>query len=54
MEIDKLIQIFTNNGRAIACLLYFMWYNSTTLKNFTEQLTNMNNNLQRLIEKIEQ
>ena len=51
MDIEKLIQIFTNNGAAIACLLYFMWYNTTTLKSFTDQITEMNKNIERLIER---
>ena len=51
LDIEKLIQIFTNNGAAVACLLYFMWYNSTTLKNFTDQMNEMNRNIERLIEK---
>lgn len=53
MDIEKLVTIFTNNGAAIRCLLYFMYYNSTTLKAFTDQLNTMNNNIRRLIEKIE-
>ena len=47
---EELINIFVNNGTAIACLIYFMWYNTTTMKRFTEQLSTMNTNIEKLIE----
>ena len=47
---EELINIFVNNGTAIACLIYFMWYNTTTMKRFTEQLATMNTNIEKLIE----
>lgn len=53
MDIEQLVTIFTNNGAAIRCLLYFMYYNSTTLKTFTKELNDMNNNIARMIEKID-
>ena len=29
---EDLVNLFVNNGVAVACLIYFMWYNNTTLK----------------------
>lgn len=39
---EELVSLFVNNGTAIACLIYFMWYNSTTMKAYTEQMEKMN------------
>lgn len=50
MEINEVVQMFVNNGVSVACLIYFMWYNNTTMKQFTEQITKMNTNIERLIE----
>lgn len=50
---EDLIQLFLNNGTAIACLIYFMWYNTTTMKTFTDTLQDMNKNIALLIEKVE-
>lgn len=47
---EDLINMFINNSTAIACLIYFMWYNNTTMKEFTEQLTKMNENIIKLLE----
>lgn len=47
---EELVNMFVNNGTAIACLIYFMWYNNTTMKEFTEQIKLMNENIKLLIE----
>ena len=35
---EELVNLFVNNGVAIACLIYFMWYNNTTLKELNKTL----------------
>lgn len=47
---DEVVNLFVNNGTAVRCLLYFMWYNSTVMKQFTEQMSKMNTNIEKLIE----
>lgn len=49
----ELVELFTNNGTAIVCLVYFMWYNNNTMKEFTNQMNAMNDNLIKLIERID-
>ena len=48
---EELITLFVNNGTAIACLIYFMWYNNNTMKEFTDQLKEMNLNIIKLTEQ---
>lgn len=50
---EELLNVFVNNGTAIACLIYFMWYNSTQMKTFTETIQDMNKNITLLIEKVD-
>lgn len=50
MDIQELVQLFTNNATAIVCLIYFMYDKSTTMKTFTDQMMTMNENIKVLIE----
>lgn len=34
---EEMVNLFVNNGVAVACLIYFMWYNNTTLKEFSNK-----------------
>ena len=47
------IDVIVNNGVAIGCLCYFMWYNNNTMVKVTEELANVNHNVMLLIEKLE-
>lgn len=47
---EDLVNLLVNNGTAIACLFYFMWYNTTVMKQFTDQMSRMNTNIEKLIE----
>lgn len=49
---EELVNLFVNNGVAVACLIYFMWYNNTTLKEFSEKFQQLNDNLLKVIEKL--
>lgn len=46
---EELVNLFVNNGVAVACLIYFMWYNNTTLKELSDKFDEMNNNIISLI-----
>lgn len=47
---EELVNLFVNNGVAVACLIYFMWYNNTTLKEFSNKIEEVNNTLLKLLE----
>lgn len=47
---EELINLFVNNGVAVACLIYFMWYNNTTLKEFSNKFEELNKTLLKLLE----
>lgn len=47
---EELINLFVNNGVAVACLIYFMWYNNTTLKEFSNKFEELNKTLLKIIE----
>lgn len=47
---EELINLFVNNGVAVSCLIYFMWYNNTTLKEFSKRFEDLNKTLLKLIE----
>lgn len=48
-SMEELVNLFVNNGVAVACLIYFMWYNNTTMKEFTNKFDDMNNNIISLL-----
>lgn len=47
---EEIVNLFVNNGVAVACLIYFMWYNNSTLKEFTNKFEELNNTLLKLLE----
>ena len=47
---EELVNLFVNNGVAVACLIYFMWYNNTTLTEFGKKFEELNKTLLKLIE----
>lgn len=48
---EELVNLFVNNGVAVACLIYFMWYNNTTLKEISNKFEELNNTLLKLLQK---
>lgn len=46
---EELVNLFVNNGVAVACLIYFMWYNNTTMKDFTDKMEAMNENILKIL-----
>lgn len=47
---EEVVNLFVNNGVAVACLIYFMWYNNATLKEFSNKFEELNNTLLKLLE----
>lgn len=42
---QELVDLFINNGVAVACLLYFMWFNSSMMGKLTDALNSINTRL---------
>lgn len=42
---EEIINIIANYGIGVACILYFMYFNNTTLKQLTETVTKVNESL---------
>lgn len=57
---EEIVNIITNNGIGVACVLYFMYFNSTTLKSMTDTMNEVkqslilfNERLQNIEEKLD-
>lgn len=50
ISMEEMVNLFVNNGVAVACLIYFMWYNNNTLKEFSNKFEELNNTLLKLLE----
>ena len=50
-EMGELVNLFVNNGVAVACVIYFMWYNNNTLKEFTKKFNDLQSQILILLEK---
>lgn len=47
---EEIVNLFVNNGVAVACLIYFMWYNNTTLKEFSNKIEEIHRTLLKTLE----
>lgn len=47
---EEILNVFVNNGVAVACIIYFMWYNNNTLKEFSNKFEELNKTLLKLLE----
>lgn len=50
-EMGDLVNLFVNNSVAVACVIYFMWYNNNTLKEFTKKFNELQSQILILLEK---
>lgn len=48
---EELVNLFVNNGVAVACVIYFMRYNNNTLKEFTNKFNELQSQILVLLEK---
>lgn len=53
MGVQDLVNILVNNGVAIACVAYFMYFNNTTMKEFTKAMADVQTTLIKVVEKLE-
>lgn len=53
MSVQDLVNILVNNGVAVACVTYFMYFNNTTMKEFTKAMTDMQVTMIKVVEKLE-
>lgn len=49
---EEIINLVINNGLGVACVVYFMWFNSTTMKEMTQALNSINARLSVIEEKV--
>lgn len=47
---EEMVNLFMNNGVAVVCLTYFMWYNNNTLKEFSNKFEELTTILLKLLE----
>lgn len=57
---EQMIDIIVNNGIGVACIIYFMYFNNSTLKTMTETMNEVkqsllifNERLEKIEEKLE-
>lgn len=50
---EQMIDIIVNNGIGVACILYFMYFNSTSLKAMTETMNEVKQSLILFNERLE-
>lgn len=53
MGVQDLVNILVNNGVAVACVAYFMYFNNTTMKEFTKAMTDMQATMIKVVEKLD-
>ena len=53
MGVQDLVNILVNNGVAVACVAYFMYFNNTTMKEFTKAMADVQTTLIKVVEKLE-
>lgn len=51
---EEIINIIANYGIGVACILYFMYFNNTTMKQLIETVNKVNQSLISFNERLEQ
>lgn len=49
---EEIANLIMNNGLGIACVAYLIWFQSTTMKEMSSTLNNINTNLTSMNERI--
>ena len=52
-EIKALVDIIVNNGIGVACVLYMIYFQATTMKEMNATLNKMNNSLELVTDRLE-
>ena len=50
---EEIVNILVNNGIGVACIVYFMYFNSTSLKAMTETMNEVKQSLLIFNERLE-
>lgn len=50
---EEIVNILVNNGIGVACIVYFMYFNSTSLKAMTETMNEVKQSLILFNERLE-
>lgn len=53
MTIEQIINMITQNGIGIACVVYMIYFQLTTMKDMTKAMTVIGNRLERIEEKLD-
>ena len=51
---EEILNIIANYGIGVACILYFMYFNNTTMKQLIETVNKVNQGLILFTERLEQ
>lgn len=52
-ELKMITDIIVNNGIGVACVIYMIYFQATTMKEMNQTLNKMNNSLELVIDKLE-
>lgn len=52
-EIKALVDIIVNNGIGVACVIYMIYFQATTMKQMNDTLNKMNNSLELVTDRLE-
>lgn len=51
---EDIVNVIMNNGIGVACILYFMYFNNTTMKQLIDTVNKVNQSLISFNERLEQ
>lgn len=49
MDLEGIVNVIVNNGAAVGCLIYFMYYNSKQLEKTQQILKSLEDSIQELV-----
>ena len=52
-EIKTIVDIIVNNGIGVACVVYMIYFQATTMKEMNSTLNKMNNSLELVTDRLE-
>lgn len=52
-ELKMITDIIVNNGIGVACVIYMIYFQATTMKEMNQTLNKMNTSLELVIDKLE-
>lgn len=52
-ELKMIVDIIVNNGIGVACVIYMIYFQATTMKEMNQTLNKMNNSLELVTDRLE-